>query len=78
LVYSTNQSQNRQITTGLSNRRPDVLVISGNKNKNKGSRDLDIYITTYSGVPSKNRTLSCVAILIRKEERSKIMNYEWI
>jgi ribosomal protein L32 len=35
MEYSTNQSENRKITTGLSKRRNHIPVISGTKKKIK-------------------------------------------
>jgi hypothetical protein len=49
------------------------------KKKNKGSKELENYITirVYSRASSKEWASSGVAILVRKDWKNKIILYEW-
>jgi exonuclease III len=67
-----------ELQTEPQKRKIDIVVITENKKKNKGSEDTGKYIMIYFGVPDNEWAASGVAILIRKDWKNQIQNYPWI
>lgn len=62
----------------LKDMKVDIAVITETKKKLKGSKELEDYIMLYSGVPGNKRASSGVAVLLRKEWKTRIHSYNFI
>ena len=57
----------------------DIAIIPETKKKQKGAAEFEDYILLYSGVPvKKKRAAVGIAILVKKQMKNRIQNYEMI